>query len=266
MTAPSEAPPPESGEAPPESDLGHTELDHPAAGTGATGPAGAPQPVSSDPLSGASRWWARHVWWVSLVVGCAGFAYVWLATPHQREIDSVWHLAAKVVTFGFVCLAIAFFPGAGRRAAYLLLFLPFIFFTAYLYPRMGYFYFLDTELAEAGSWYTHQFLLSYPGIVLTAASAYRLGGGSPGRCLKIAANGMLVIFSGLLDYMWWLVNPVDIPEVIDAPHITILTGGPIPYGATVLFIAAHVPVLAVVNLLPLDRWIRRLVGAPGPAS
>jgi hypothetical protein len=234
-------------------------------------PDGGDEPVTGPPPRGvdivlaAQRRWVRHVWWVALIAGIAGTTYVWLATPHVREIESVWDLVARLLTFVFLCCAIAFFPGVSGRLHWLL-YLPFIFYVAYLFPRIGYFYFVDVERVEDGSFYTHQFLLSYPGIVLTAAAAYRLGGGSPGRCLKIAVSGMLIIFSGLLDYMWWLVNPVDLPEVIDAPHITILTGGPISYGSTVLFIAAHIPIIVGINLLPLDRWLARLFRAGEPAA
>jgi hypothetical protein len=104
--------------------------------------------------------------------------------------------------------------------------------------------------------------------VLTVAAAFRIGGGSPGRCLKIAISGIVIVFSGLLDVMWQLVNPVDIPDVIDAPHINVITGGPIPFGGAVLFTLAHVPIVVGINLLPLDRWIARLMGdgTPTPAG
>jgi hypothetical protein len=216
-------------------------------------------PRARDLVLASPRRWARHIWWIAMVAGAAGATFVWLATPHQREIESVWELAVKLLTFACLCCAIAFFPGVSGRY-YWSLYLPFGFFVAYIFPRIGYFYFVDVEKAEAGSFYTHQFLLSYPGIVLTVAAAYRLGGGSPGRSLKIAVSGVLIIFSGLLDIMWWLVNPVEIPDTIDAPHITILTGGPISYGATILFVLAHIPIIVGINLLPLDRWLGRLLG------
>jgi hypothetical protein len=104
------------------------------------------------------------------------------------------------------------------------------------------------------------YLLLYPGIVLTVAAAYRLGGGSPGRCLKVLLTGMIIIFSGLLDLMWFVVNPVDLPDVIDAPHINLITGGPISFGATILFTAAHLPIVIGLNLLPLDRWFDQWLG------
>ena len=219
---------------------------------------------TGDIVANAQRGWPRHLWWIALVLGVGGSVFVWLGTPHVREIESAWHLGAKVATFAAVCCAIAFFPRTSGRL-YWLLYVPFIFFTAYVFPRIGYFYFLDGEHAEVGGFYTHQFLLSYPAIVLTAAAAYRLGGGSPGRCLKIAFSGMLIIFSGLLDVMWWVVNPVEIPAVIEAPHISIITGGPISFGAGILFTLAHAPILVGLNLLPLDRWLGRLFGTGNAA-
>lgn len=230
------------------------------------GPPDRPEPTAPgrvDIVLDAPRAWVRHLWWVALVCGSAAGVYVWLATPHVREIESIWHLAARLVMFVLICCGIAFLPTRSGRLWWLT-YIPFVFFVAYIYPRIGYFYFVDTDTSEAGSFYTHQFLLSYPAMLLTAALAFRLGGGSPGRALKMAVNGGLILFSGLLDYMWWLVNPVDLPEHIDAPHITILTGGPISYHLTILFIAAHIPIIVAITLLPLDRWLGRLFGVTVP--
>lgn len=224
-----------------------------------------PHAGSVDIVLDAPGRWVRHLWWVMLALGAAAAAYVWLATPHVREIESVWHLLAKFVMFLLLCGGIAFLPTRSGRLYWLLL-LPFIFFVSYVYTRFGYFYFLDTDLSEAGEYYTHTFLVAYPTTLLTAAFAFRLGGGSPGRCLKIPVCGAVLLFSGLLDFMWWLVNPVEVPETIDAPHITILTGGPISFGATILFTAAHIPIIVAIILLPLDRWLGRLFGVAVPRA
>ena len=204
--------------------------------------------------------WAGRLWWMALTVGAAGFAVAWLATPHGRDIQAAWQLALKLVAFLCLAVAIAFFPAAGRRWTHVLLAVPFVFFTAYLLPRISWFYYGDVDRAHDGSFYTHMYLLLYPGIVLTVAAAYRLGGGSPGRCLKVLLTGMIIIFSGLLDLMWFVANPVDLPDVIDAPHINLITGGPISFGATILFTAAHLPIVIGLNLLPLDRWFDRWLG------
>ncbi|WP_055477854.1 hypothetical protein [Sphaerimonospora mesophila] len=197
---------------------------------------------------------------MSLTVGAAGAAFVWLATPHSREIHSAWDLVAKLIAFACLCFAIAVFPRTSPRLSWLL-YVPFVFFTGYLIPRISWFYYGDGARAQGDSFYTHLYLLLYPGIVLTVAAAYRIGGGTPGRCLKVMATGVVIVFSGFLDIMWQVVNPVAIPDVIDAPHINLFTGGPISFGATIVFALAHVPIIVGINLLPLDRWIGRLLGA-----
>ncbi|MGC5009904.1 hypothetical protein ACLQ2R_03980 [Streptosporangium sp. DT93] len=195
-----------------------------------------------------------------LVAGAAVAALVWLTTPHGRETQTAGELVAKLLAFACLCAAIAFFPWVSQRL-YWLVYIPFVFFTGYLVPRISWFYFGDAARAQGDNFYTHLYMFFYPAIVLTVAAAYRIGGGSPGRCLKIMATGVVILFSGFLDLMWFAANPVGIPEVIDAPHINVFTGGPISYGATILFALAHVPIVVVVNLLPLDRWITRLLGA-----
>ncbi|MET8992748.1 hypothetical protein ABZW49_45495 [Nonomuraea wenchangensis] len=213
-----------------------------------------------DPPLDARRPWAVHIWWIALAAGAAGFAFVWLATPHTRDIEAAWQLAAKLLAFACLCCAIAFFPWVSPRLHWLL-YIPFVVLTGYLVPRISWFYYGDGARAHGDSFYTHLYLLLYPGIVLSVAAAYRIGGGSPGRCLKIMATGVLIVFSGFLDVMWQVVNPVPIPETIDAPHINLFTGGPISFGAAIWFTLAHVPIIAGINLLPLDRWIERLTGA-----
>ncbi|MFI0443902.1 hypothetical protein [Actinomadura sp. 6N118] len=215
---------------------------------------------TDDVVRNGTRRWAPHLWWIALAVGVGGAAFVWQGTSHRREIDAAWELAVKLIAFACLCCAIALFPWASRRL-YWLLYVPFIFFTGYLIPRVSWFYYGDTGREQPDDFYTHLYLLLYPGLVLTVAAAYRLGGGSPGRCLKVMATGILIVFSGFLDLMWYTINPVDRPDVIDAPHINLFTGGPISFGATILFALAHVPVIVGVNLLPLDRWIGRLLGA-----
>lgn len=209
--------------------------------------------------------WLPHLWYLALAAGTAGFAVSWLVIPHGRDIGAIWELAVKLLAFTCLSCGIAFFPWVSRGLHWLL-YVPFVFFTGYVIPRISYFYYGDVARVQDDSFYTHVYLLLYPGIVLTVAAAFRLGGGSPGRCLKVAFTGLIIVFSGFLDVMWQLVNPVDIPELIDAPHINLITGGPISFGATILFTLAHVPVLVGINLLPLDRWIDRLYRAGTTAT
>ena len=188
----------------------------------------------------------ERVWLASLVAGVLGAALSWVTLPHGREVGSLW--------------------------AYVLLLLAFVAFAGYLFPRISWFYYGGAAAqAQPDLFYTHLYKLMYPALILTVTAAYRLGGGSPGRCLKIAWTGVLILFSGFLDVMWQVVNPVPIPDRIDAPHIALLLGGPVSFPTAVVFTLAHLPVVVGLNLLPLDRWIDRLLGpdtepAPVPAA
>ncbi|MEU8799407.1 hypothetical protein [Spirillospora sp. NPDC048819] len=220
---------------------------------------GGPGSAGDDAVPAAPGRWDAHVWWIAFAAGVIGAAAVWLFMPHGRDIGSAWELPVKLLVFACLACGIALFPWPSKLPHWVL-YAPFLFFTGYLVPRISGFYYLDGERAQGDSFYTHLYLLLYPGVVLTIAAAYRLGGGTPGRCLKVVFTGIVIIFSGFLDLMWYVVNPIGIPQEIDAPHINLITGGPISFGATVVFALAHLPIIAGFNLLPLDRWIGRLLG------
>jgi hypothetical protein len=207
-----------------------------------------------------------RVWLTGLVAGLAGTVLVWVTLPHGRDIGSGWEYVARLAVFFCIIVAVALFPFR-RPGAYVLLLLAFLVFAGYLFPRISWFYYGDTARAQADLFYTHLYQLAYPALILTVTAAYRLGGGSAGRCLKIAWTGVLIIFSGFLDIMWQVVNPVPIPPTIDAPHIAVFFGGPVSFATAVVFALAHVPIVVALNLLPLDRWIDRLLGPePAPAA
>lgn len=68
---------------------------------------------------------------------------------------------------------------------------------------------------------------------------------------------MILIFSGFLDILWYVVNPVGIPEtIVYAHHIEIILGHYPSFGEAIVFALLHLPILAIVLLLPLDRWVR----------
>ncbi len=209
----------------------------------------------------------ERVWLAGLVAGLVGAAVVWLTLPHGREVRSGWEYVAQLAVFFCVIVAVALFPYR-RPGAYVLLLLAFAVFAGYLFPRISWFYYGGAAAqAQPDLFYTHLYKLMYPAMILTVTAAYRLGGGSPGRCLKIAWTGVLILFSGFLDVMWQVVNPVPIPDRIDAPHIALIMGGPVSFPTAVGFAVAHLPFVVALNLLPLDRWIDRLLGPePAPAT
>jgi hypothetical protein len=205
----------------------------------------------------------RYLWLVLAVIGVAGSAAVWGLMPHDWEMTNVGEPLVKVSVFGCLCLAVALAPNTFRHR-HLIATVPFLLVLGYLLPRVSYFVFHDvppySQLAREG--YTVLYLLLYPAIVLAVALAFRMGGGGSGAVLKICLTGVLLIFSGFLDVMWPLANGQPLPEVIEAHHIKVLIGHFPSYPEAVLFTLAHLPLLVLVNVLPLDRWLARLAGGP----
>lgn len=208
-----------------------------------------------------NRFISNYTWLLFLILGSAGGLFIWLFMPHNSELSSVWVMLFKIAVFVVICLGIAYFPNQFKYR-YLLVSLPFLGFLGYILPRISYFGFFGGEIladdALTGELYTFLYLLLYPGIVLTVCLAYRMGGGSPGSTLKIALNGIVLVFSGFLDVLWPLVNPVEIPAVIYAQHIKVVLGHFATYQEAVIFTLFHIPVLIGINLLPLERWLAPL--------
>jgi len=198
---------------------------------------------------------AGWFWLASGTLGLGGTAVVWFLLPRERNVTNPFEFAAKLIVYILLILAAATFPRQQGRWTWLSA-LPFLMFTGYIIPRISYYYYFDRDQSQAEEFYTHLYLLLYPGIILTTAFALRLGGGTAGRVMKIALMGVLIIFSGFLDIMWQLVNPLEqISEHIDAPHITVITGREITFTETIWFTIAHIPLVALIAILPLQRWM-----------
>jgi hypothetical protein len=213
------------------------------------------------------NFWKHHLWLTFAALGVAGAAAVWFLMPHQSQIDSVWQMLFKLLAFLLVVLSIAFFPNRSP-GRFLLVILPFFAFAGFLIPRLSYFGFTGivpmNDFRLAGEFYTVLYLLTYPAIVLTTTFAFRLGGGTPGQCVKVGLSGALILFSGFLDVLWHLVNPVQLPDKLQyAHHIAIVLGHYPSYREGVVFTLCHLPFLVGLLVLPLDRWFHRLDLLPG---
>ena len=203
----------------------------------------------------------RAIWLAFLVAGAAGTAATWFLLPHDSRIDTAWQPLFKVAVFLCLCLGISLAPNRSRYG-HLIASLPFLAFLGYVLPRISYFTFFGGDVVSnpsiTGEKYTFLYLLLYPGIVLSVALSFRMGGGAPGSTLKIGLIGALLLFSGYLDALWPLANGARPPAVVQAQHIKIILGRFATYPEVVGFALAHIPLLAVIVLLPLNRWLARL--------
>ncbi|GMK38400.1 hypothetical protein PCCS19_14540 [Paenibacillus sp. CCS19] len=205
----------------------------------------------------------KQLWLVLLLIGLSGFAFVWLVIPREPEIENVWHLLAKLVSYLFIIGSISFFPNK-LKYGHLMVYVPFLVFLGYLIPRVSFFgvtgNVIVTNFESVGEWYTLLYLLVVQMINFTVSFAYRMGGGTPGKTMKISLLATVTLFSGFLDLAFYTINPVEIPEegLIYAHHIIVLTGTPLSYNETIVFALCHLPLFLFVMWMPLDRWFKRI--------
>jgi hypothetical protein len=94
---------------------------------------------------------------------------------------------------------------------------------------------------------------------MSVCLSYRIGGGTPGNCFKIGASGVIILFSGFLDLMWYIINPVEIPKTLQyAHHIKVILGHYATYTEGIIFCLFHIPLMLILMYLPLDSWIDKL--------
>ena len=205
----------------------------------------------------------KYLWLIFLALGMAGFAFVWLALPHEPSIEKLWHLYAKLAAYGCILGFIAFFPNK-LRYGHLLVYAPFLVFLGYLIPRVSFFgvtgNVLATNYETVGEFYTLLYLLVVQMINFTVAFAYRMGGGTPGNTVKISLLATITLFSGFLDIAFYTINPVPVPEggLIYAHHITVFLGHPASYNQAILFALCHIPLFLIVAFAPIDKWFRAI--------
>lgn len=199
-------------------------------------------------------------WAICMLLGFLGFLAIWFFIPRNQYIGSIWELVLKFLIFAIITLGIATFPNKLKNG-YILTILPFIVFLGYIIPRISYFGYFGAEIDKVafGEFYTALYLLNYPMITFATSFAYRIGGGTPGNTIKIPVCGMLLIFSGFLDIMWHLINPVALPEHIYGSHLVIRFGRPPLFSEVIIFALCHIFLIICVLLLPLDKWIKVLV-------
>lgn len=205
----------------------------------------------------------KQLWLVLLGIGLCGFLFVWFVIPREPEIENVWHLLAKLVSYLFILGSIAFFPNKWKYG-HLMVYAPFLIFLGYLIPRVSFFgvtgNVIVTNFETVGEWYTLLYLLVVQMINLSVSFAYRMGGGTPGRTMKISLLATITLFSGFLDLAFYTINPVEVPEggLIYAHHIIVLVGHALSYNETIVFAICHIPLFLFVMWMPLDQWFKRI--------
>lgn len=195
---------------------------------------------------------------MTIAVGLA--AYIWLAMPHDREVESLGVFLFKLLPFIFAAEGIARLDVDlfnRFKAANWIMPICFMVFFLYFVPKI--FFYMD----DHPNLYYHILTLT-PFLILAFALSNRLGGGTPGTARRLAYGMILIMVSGAEDLAFLTVNDLTgtdfhpIPEVWDwATHMEVRLGHPPTKNEAFVFIGVHLLLAAFVLFAP-TRWFEKL--------
>lgn len=214
----------------------------------------------ADELTSRQIFFDRFLWIALALLAAASFAAIWIFLPHEREGQSKIEFILKISTFILAICAVALMPNR-FRFRWLLTSVPFLVFLGFVIPKMTYLFLMGPSTEP--KYYTYLWSVNYPGIILSICLAWRLAGGSSGHAIKIGLNGLILVFSGYLELMWFQVNPLNYYDMPSIPHVEVILGFFPTYTQLFIFALCHIPLLIIVNASPIDRWLTR---ARGPAQ
>lgn len=204
-----------------------------------------------EPVLKKSNFILRYFGCILLFLGAMGTLMIWWTFPHGREEHSFLSYFFQIVIFVIIVLGISFFP-MKFRYSYLLMNLPIVALIMYIIPKISYY----AVYGMVDKFYNDEFMLLYPTIIFAICLAYRIGGGTSGHCIKTGLNGLIILFSGLLDLMWFVVNGIDYKTGVSTiPHIEMILGRVPSFMELIGFIAIHGIMMIIIMILPLDSWI-----------
>lgn len=210
------------------------------------------------------RDWA---WVLPAAIGAGLTGLTLFVLAPDRVINGIPEFLFKIAPLIAAVLAIAMFPKDRPIWGACLLILGFIFYMGYIdsafFLRIG--DLIDAAITNTykehfPAFYTFNiFVNSFT--ILLAVFAYRLGGASGGRVIKLGLAGILVMISGLNDLTMWVMYPWPDgrPMVFDwASHVAIFIGGNSPtIYQMLIFLGIHILLIGIILWLPLDAWISK---------
>ena len=206
------------------------------------------------------------LWLIPALLGALVTLLIMVLLPPDRTLDNLGEFLFKISPLVLAVVTVALFPQRNTLMLWMLL-LGIIFYmgfidSTYILRTVTW---IDAAVAGNGSQQfpaIYQFTLFVNAFtVLFALFAYRAGGATTARVLKLGLAGILVIVSGLNDLTFWAINtwPDGRPTVFTwASHVAIFIGHPPTVYDMLGFLAVHLLLIVVIMCLPIQRWIDRL--------
>lgn len=205
--------------------------------------------------------------WLAFAVPAAALAaLIMVVLPPDQTLDNVAEWLFRLSPFLLAVPAVALFPRVRWWPA-LLVFAVVVYLgfldTAMVLRILAYGAAPDAERSAAFE-PVYQFeLFTVTYVVLFALLAVRLGGAQAATVLKVGYASILVVISGLNDLTFWATYswPNGQPDRLTwASHIIVFLGGPPTVPAAVAFMTVHLLLAGLVLVLPVQRWLDRLLG------
>jgi hypothetical protein len=206
----------------------------------------------------------QWLWVIPAIIGAGLTGLTLFVLSPDRVINGIPEFLFKTTPLVAAVLAIALFPKNASWSGWLLV-LGFVFYMGYI--DSAYFIQIDRLIdAAIADTYKQQFPIFYTFnifvnafTVLLAVFAYRLGGASAARVIKLGLAGILVMISGLNDLTMWVMYPWpdgQRPFVFKwASHVAIFIGGEPNLYHMLAFLGVHLILIGIIFSLPLERWI-----------
>lgn len=209
------------------------------------------------------QWIDSYAWLVLGVLALVTLGLEWKYMPHAREGQTLGQFAAKVATLVLAIASVSLVPRL-RRTGYLIAGTPLLAILGFVIPKLT-FYFLQGPQTQP-EYYTYLWSLLYPGIVVAICLSWRQAGGSAGHALKVGLMGIVLVFSGYLEWMWFRANPsANYYGMKTIPHIQVIIGHFPSYGGLFIYMMCNVPIFVAIGIAPFDRWLDRLRGVGAEA-
>lgn len=213
----------------------------------------------------------RSIWLLFALIAGALTVVIMGVLPADRTINNVAEWGFRISPVVFAVFAAAFFP---RRSAVNLILLSVLIF--------GYMGIVDTwaniriqDFAAASDQHAafpslYQMLVFVDALFIVAVCfAFRLGGASPGRVIRLGVAGIFVLASGLNDltYYYGASWPDGRPARLDwASHIAVFIGRTPTPAAAIAFCAVNLLIAAAVLMVPWFLRRRRVAAAAASAT
>jgi hypothetical protein len=219
--------------------------------------------------------------WLWLIFGLLAVSvggYMLFFTPHTREVVSLSVFLPKLLALIFMGFAVSFFPNTWKYKHIVAVLMLFAYLVPYenaltwgwfgLYPDEGFQTIFIAQFNQDRHYFINElwnafYVMLLPSIIFGVSLAFRIGGGSTAKTLKVAFSGLLVYFSCLnififqtIFHLRWGFPYSDVASWVY--HVSFFLGRDPTMHELVYWLAGFMVLVVLLNVAPLEKWGERI--------